>query len=124
MFYDENEKAVDMVRQLRELMNKSNKPFFIVAHTSTNIKNGQWFESSDVRGRRIITTKAEYVYCLFRCRVILNHHEHEASFVHVDKSRLHKGIKEFYRLSYDVNENDYLSDEKVNYKAVQDMLKG
>jgi archaellum biogenesis ATPase FlaH len=124
IFYDENEKAVEMVVKLRELMNKAKKPFFVVAHTSANVSNGQWFESNAVRGRRVITTKAEYVYCLFRCRVNLGGVEHQTSIVHVDKSRLHAGIKEFYRLDYDSSLNDYVSDNKVNYDSVLKLLKG
>jgi len=124
LFYDQNKNAIRVTSQLRDLMQKTNTAFFVIAHTASPIRDGCWFGANDMRGFRTIANLSEYLYCLFRTRTIVLGHEIASTFVHVDKSRMHSGVKEFYRLTYEIKEREYSCDDPANYKAVHEMLKG
>lgn len=121
VFYDQNKKAPQLTQMLRDLMRSRNIPIFIIAHTASNIRDGVWFSSSDVRGFRNITNTAEYTYCLMRYRVPET--DQLASFVYVDKSRLHGGAKEIYRLHYDPVLRTITSDATVSYERFMEFVK-
>lgn len=124
VFYDQNPKAKDLTLQLRSLIRRYNFPMFLVAHTGSHIKENQWFSAADIRGVRNIAVTAEYLYCLMRFRAEREGQVKLWSFVHVDKSRLHGGGKEVYRLAYDQTSRTIISDTQMSYDAFREFVKG
>lgn len=123
VFYDQNKQAGYMTSRLRALMVERNIPFFVVAHTGSNVRDNTWFEASQVRGFRNIVNAAEYLYCLFRFRSEIRGYTESASFIYVDKSRMHEGGKKIYRLGYDSRAKTYTDDRPEDYAKMVKFLR-
>jgi hypothetical protein len=89
-------------------------PFIAVAHTASRVHNGEFFEATDIRGNKFCAINSEYLYCLYRFADECNGHITYANFVYVDKSRTHDNIKTPYRIFFDKEIKQYVTDEKYS----------
>jgi archaellum biogenesis ATPase FlaH len=122
-FFQNIELAPKLSQKLRTLMKKVNAPFIVVAHTASTVKEGVMFDSSDMRGSKMLAIRAEYVYCIGRFTQIVDDHSRTATFVKVDKSRGHDNSKELYRLWYDASIKEYTCDENYEYSKFLEFTK-
>ena len=125
VFYDQNKRAIDCATKLRAVMVQKRIPFFVVAHTGSLVRDGTWFDASNMRGFRSIANTAEYFYCLFRFRAVVGGYTQSASFIHVEKSMMHSNAKYIYKLFYDSATRDYTSEQPEDYsKCIEYLKKG
>lgn len=114
--------ALDFFSKIKILIAKLNIPMIAVCHTKTTVKNGMFFEASDIRGYGGAAIKSEYLYCLFRFSEECDGYVRYANFVFVDKSRTHNNIKEAYRIYYDTQTKEYTSDQKATIQEFKEFI--
>ena len=112
-----------------------NKPLFLVAHTSSGVKDlqGDLFTATDIRGGKMPALKCEYIYAYqiinwaskkkdsSKYNVGEDLQDNKTAFVRVLKSRQHNNGGCVYRLDYDNNKRKYVGDKKINFCKFKDV---
>ena len=111
----------EMAAKIKELSQRSNCPFVIVAHTSKNEKTKKLvFDSDSIKGSGKITQVSEYIYCL-QTMIIKNERR---SFLILEKSRNHGGTGKTYTLNYSSRQKIYEKIKEVPHEEFKILVRG
>jgi len=115
--YAENDDCLSFFTAIKKLLKDKGIPFIVVAHTASRVHNGDFFEATDIRGNRFCAINSEYLYCLYRFVDECDGHITYANFVYVGKARTHDNINTPYRVWFDKETKQYISDEKYTHES-------
>jgi len=123
-FYDQNKLASETAKRIKKLCDNSGIPFIVIAHTASSVKEGQFFDSSCIRGFRSITNTAQYVYCYMRLREEFMGRTTIVNCIYTDKSRGHSDAsRACYKLSFDAQKKIFTSDQQIEYASFKKYFK-
>jgi len=120
------DEAASFYNGLSSIMKQFKKPLILLAHTSASQKeiNAINAHSDMVRGLKISTNKAEFVYYVFELTVTVPHkqiigveEERRLTFVKTLKSRGKNTQGNIYQLIYDKEKSIYSHDVVINHKV-------
>ena len=109
--------------QLKEICQRGERPFFIVAHTKKGVmdSSSQEITGQDIRGNANVSNMSENLLVFRMIKETTPEGKFRRhAFIYIDKGRFNKGMGRHFKLMYDMESRTYVGDTAIDFNKVKE----